>query len=96
MYGVTEGGNSVMAHIHQFLPYLYVEMNMNSNAVKTGSFSGEDLENVKQQLCQKLQEKDAIIHIETVLKESVMGYHEEKSQFLKIYTKLPTSVAKVR
>ena len=26
MFGVTEGGNSVTAHIHQFLPYLYVEL----------------------------------------------------------------------
>jgi len=26
LFGVTEGGNSVMAHIHQFLSYLYVEV----------------------------------------------------------------------
>jgi hypothetical protein len=26
MYGVTEGGNSVMAHIHNFLSYFYVEV----------------------------------------------------------------------
>lgn len=26
MYGLTENGNSVMIHIHNFLPYLYVEL----------------------------------------------------------------------
>ena len=26
MYGITENGNSVMVHIHSFLPYLYVEL----------------------------------------------------------------------
>jgi hypothetical protein len=26
MYGVTEGGNSVMVHIHNYLSYFYVEM----------------------------------------------------------------------
>ena len=26
MYGVTDKGNSVMAHIHQFLSYFYVEV----------------------------------------------------------------------
>ena len=29
MFGVTEGGNSVMVHIHQFLSYFYVELNDN-------------------------------------------------------------------
>jgi len=24
MYGITDGGHSVMLHIHNFLPYLYV------------------------------------------------------------------------
>ena len=27
MYGITEAGHSVMMHIHNFLPYLYVEVN---------------------------------------------------------------------
>jgi len=26
MYGITEGGHSVMAHIHNFLSYFYVEL----------------------------------------------------------------------
>ena len=26
MYGVTENGHSVMVHIHNFLPYFYVQL----------------------------------------------------------------------
>lgn len=26
MFGITESGHSVMAHIHNFLPYLYVQL----------------------------------------------------------------------
>lgn len=26
MYGVTEAGNSVMAHVHGFIPYFYVQV----------------------------------------------------------------------
>lgn len=29
MYGITENGNSVMVHIHNFLPYFYVQLNHN-------------------------------------------------------------------
>jgi hypothetical protein len=29
MYGVTENGNSVMCHIHNFLSYFYVQINSN-------------------------------------------------------------------
>ena len=38
MYGVTEGGHSVMAHIHQFLSYFYVEV---SEKYKDHNFTAE-------------------------------------------------------
>ena len=38
----------------------------------------------------------AVVLIELMQKESVMGYKKEKSQFLKIYTKVPQSIAKIR
>lgn len=33
MYGVTEGGHSVMVHVHQFLSYFYVEMSSQLAAI---------------------------------------------------------------
>lgn len=36
------------------------------------------------------------MHIEVLMKESVMFYKESKSQFLKIYTTVPAMVQKTR
>ena len=44
MYGVTEGGNSVMAHVHQFLPYFYVEV---LNQYQSHEWSKQELEDLK-------------------------------------------------
>jgi hypothetical protein len=41
MYGITEGGHSVMLHIHNFLPYMYVEV---SDDV---TLTNENLEGIK-------------------------------------------------
>lgn len=98
MYGVTEGGNSVMAHIHQFLPYLYVEV---TDRFRDHIFTKEDLSEITAQLNAQLNRQqqsqaDAILHIEVQMKESVMFYKESKSQFLKIYTALPALVQRTR
>jgi hypothetical protein len=44
MYGVTEGGNSVMAHIHNFLSYFYVEV---SEKYQSHEFTEEELTQIK-------------------------------------------------
>lgn len=33
MYGITASGNSVMVHIHNFLPYLYVEVSSGEDQI---------------------------------------------------------------
>lgn len=77
MYGVTEGGNSVLAHIHQFLPYLYAEVDQK---YQDRQFSQSDLADIKRQLNAKLQAQNTpmnpILHIEVLMKESVMFYKE--------------------
>jgi hypothetical protein len=45
MFGITEQGNSVMLHIHNFLPYLYVELNSTLN-----DLSDKDLLELKQSI----------------------------------------------
>ena len=44
MYGVTEGGHSVMAHVHNFLSYFYVEIAPQYHKDKWGT---DDLDKVK-------------------------------------------------
>jgi len=70
MYGITEGGHSVMVHIHNFLPYLYVECLPNFQS----KFDNNFLEKVKDKL-NKLTAIDgakdyhhsqqAVVHIES-------------------------------
>jgi hypothetical protein len=44
MYGVTENGNSVMCHIHNFLSYFYVQINQN---YQKDPPTPEDIESIK-------------------------------------------------
>jgi len=41
MFGVTNQGNSVMCHVHNFTPYFYVQYN--SNMLKFGPVELEEL-----------------------------------------------------
>jgi hypothetical protein len=47
MYGVTEGGHSVMAHVHNFLSYFYVEI---SEQFINDDFANNDLDNIKKSI----------------------------------------------
>ncbi|RXG74084.1 DNA polymerase delta catalytic subunit [Armadillidium vulgare] len=85
MFGVTDLGNSVCAHVHGFFPYFYVtcpigfkdkhilpfKESLNS-AVLADSRAGKDL-------------REAILGAEVVYKESIYNYHgQKKAPFIKI------------
>ena len=53
MYGVTEGGNSVMAHIHNFLSYFYVEV---SQQYKDHKFTEVELVELRDNLNNKMSQ----------------------------------------
>jgi DNA polymerase delta subunit 1 len=91
MYGVTESGHSVLAHIHQFLSYFYVQMTEQVAAL----YNHKEHEKVlREQLENRLQ--GAVQAIEVLEKSSVMGFSDKKSKFLKIYVGLPNHVAQLR
>lgn len=46
MFGITQQGNSVMAHVHNFTPYFYVEVDTR----KVASFTPHDLQQIKNEL----------------------------------------------
>ena len=93
MYGVTESGNSCMAHIHNFLSYFYCEVGQD---YQNEDFSADNLKKLAKEISAKHNIPGAVKHIELEMKASVMGYHEKESKFLKIYVGLPKYVSQLR
>ncbi|KAG6891275.1 hypothetical protein C0995_008527 [Termitomyces sp. Mi166 len=88
MYGVTEAGHSVLAHITDFLPYFYI-------AVPRG-FEREDIIPFRQEL-NNLVAGDPVVRIEYVEKRSLWGYRgDDWIPFLKITISDSRSLPKVR
>lgn len=92
MYGVTEGGHSVMAHVHNFLSYFYVEI---SDQFRNDKWTEEDLDNIKKSINGMMQ-NDCVAHIEVQTKASVMYFQKDSSKFLKIFVHLPKYVNQMR
>jgi len=74
IYGITESGNSVMAHVHGFYPYFYVEM--------PKDFKKEQLANFQRNLDKKIlsdisnRQSDvtvAVLSVEIVKKQNIYG-----------------------
>ncbi|VDB88666.1 unnamed protein product [Peniophora sp. CBMAI 1063] len=74
MYGVTEGGHSVMMHVLGFQPYFYVPV--------PRGFDNSDIEPFKTYLNNA---QGGVVRIEFVKKKSLWGYRgDEKALFMKI------------
>ncbi|CAF0793979.1 unnamed protein product [Didymodactylos carnosus] len=97
LYGVTDEGYSVMAHLYGYVPYLYTTAPPN--------FKKTDIERFKQNFNQALRNEarskdlpqEVCVDIELEEKESVLGFHNnEKLQILKIYVLIPRLIATSR
>ncbi|KAF8075071.1 DNA polymerase family B-domain-containing protein [Lyophyllum atratum] len=89
MFGVTEAGHSVLAHITDFLPYFYI-------AVPRG-FVKNDLESFRRELNNLVAGNDTVRNIEFVEKRSLWGYRgDEWVAFLKLTISDPRALPKVR
>ncbi|KAG6813826.1 DNA-directed DNA polymerase delta [Tricholoma furcatifolium] len=87
MFGVTETGHSVLAHITDFLPYFYI-------AVPRG-FTVDDIGSFRQYL-NNLTGTQAVVQIEYVEKRSLWGYRgDDYVPFLKFTISDPRSLPKV-
>ena len=98
MYGITKDGNSVMAHVHGFLPYFYVRI--------PGAFKKDRLTQFRQLLNEAAKSEvkapgadnlsQVILALEIEQKQSMYGFNEnQKSDFLKIYVALPKLIGGV-
>ncbi|VDN97005.1 unnamed protein product [Rodentolepis nana] len=96
VYGVTESGNSVVAHVHGFMPYFYVaapqgfskshlaEFRKQLNLVLLKELKGNQAEGIQ----------DLVLKVDLVEKESIFGFHSNlKSMFIQIVVALPRFIA---
>ena len=93
MYGINMEGNSVLAHIHGFLPYLYVP-------APAEDFDTENCVDFRVALNNAILQsnrdniQEAVLDVEIVNKCSILGFHfNQKYPFLKITVVLPKLVA---
>jgi DNA polymerase delta subunit 1 len=92
--GVTEDGNSVMAHIHGFVPYFYASCPEGLTAADCGVVR-EALDTVAKKNASDATAVQGIEIIED--KMSLYGYQfEKKVRLIKIYLSLPHFVPRVR
>ncbi len=98
LYGSTNEGQSIVAYVHGFTPYLYVAI---PNSLKLDDNARGQLRNV---LDQKLRDKargdekrltNFVLGVERILgKQSIMGYRpgNEPREFIKVYCAMPSLV----
>lgn len=101
-YGVTKEGNSVLCLIHGFLPYFYVKAPPGFSKEHCNSFKAA----LNNEVALKAKpdnfsrndksDKQPILLVEIVQSQSIMGYSETQSDFIKITTRLPKSVPVAR
>ncbi|KAH8556666.1 DNA polymerase family B-domain-containing protein [Umbelopsis sp. PMI_123] len=88
-FGVTNSGNSVLCHVHGFLPYFYVPAPV--------GFLPTHVESLKRTLTSSLGIAGSVVNVEICLKQSIYGYHgDSKSPFIKITVNEPKTIAKAR
>lgn len=91
LFGVTEHGNSVAMHVHNFLPYFYVPAWRGLTVASLQEFKDA----LNQRVLTDSRERgitSAILGVEVVRKKSIWGFHRENSDFIKIILALPTLV----
>lgn len=95
MFGVTDGGHSVLCHVHGFLPYFFIEAPSGFKQEHCRAFKEAlskavlaDMRSNKNNLL------ETVAAVEVVMKQSIYGYNSKgKQPFLKITMVLPRLIA---
>ncbi|XP_076115768.1 DNA polymerase delta catalytic subunit-like [Mytilus galloprovincialis] len=95
MFGVTEDGNSVLAHIHGFAPYFFVPAQTGFKAESCNAFRTALDDAVKKDMRSNREGiQHAVLGVELVTRESIYGYHgNRKLPFLKITVAIQRLIA---
>ena len=95
MFGITSNGNSVCAHVHGFMPYLYVPSPFQATPTTCKAFQ-ESLAAaiVSDSRSSREATSNPVLAIDVVSKSSLYGYQfNESSTFLRVILSLPKFVA---
>lgn len=97
IYGVNDLGNSILAHLYGYVPYLYSSV---PNGLKNSDLlkCTEALDNAaKQELKSKDVPEHIVLSIKTEIKENIYGFHgNKKSTFFRIEVLLPKYISLVK
>lgn len=97
MYGVTQEGNSVMAHVHGFAPYFYIRAPDNFEVARCRDLA----EKLNRILLADMKNTDGevanvVLAVEIVDKQSLYGWNKgvKSARFIKITLSLPTLITR--
>nr|QBM06234.1 DNA polymerase delta catalytic subunit [Brachionus koreanus] len=85
LYGVNEGGNSILAHLYGYVPYIYCSAPSGVKQTDLHRFT-ESLNNaVRNEVKQKDAPENIILGLKIESKENIYGFHgNKKALFLRI------------
>lgn len=95
IYGVNDIGNSIVMHVHGFTPYFYVQAPPGFQESQTAAFRVA-LDNQVRNSARGVKVPMYILGCSVCEKQSIWGYSDKKSKFMKIYTALPNFVPTAR
>ncbi|XP_058461751.1 DNA polymerase delta catalytic subunit [Malaya genurostris] len=98
VFGITQEGNSVCAHVHGFTPYLYVAAPRGFTQSHLSDFRvALDKSVLNDMRSNKENVQEAVLDVELVQKQSILGYNgEDKFTFIKVTVALPRLLAAVK
>lgn len=97
MFGVTDAGNSVVAHVHGFRPYFYARAPPGFTPQDIPAFQANLSAKLKAAASAKDTTVNPIVHVALVNKQSIMHFaFGQAAPFLRIVTALPSLVATSR
>ena len=70
LYGVNKSGNSIVAHVHGFHPYIFVEAPKDFRDVDRGIFRNALNDTLKQKAPQHRQIDDLVLKVDICMKTS--------------------------
>jgi DNA polymerase delta subunit 1 len=86
IFGTMKTGQPIQVLVDNFMPYFYAQ------AASGKSYSEEDLEHA----IDRLDLKGALMKVETVLRQPILGYSESKSNFYKLTFNTPHVFSQAR
>jgi DNA polymerase delta subunit 1 len=90
LYGVNENGNSILAHLYGYVPYIYCSAPAGVKNSDLHRFAEALNNSAKNEQKTKDVPNNIVLDIKIVTKENIYGFHgNKKSQFLQIDIVLP-------